>query len=72
MTRQWKSHKSYLKHFDLVLIDEVHLLNEKRGSTLEVIVSRMNCLQAELGRSKPIRFVAVSATAPNVRDIRDW
>lgn len=30
----------YLKQLKLVLIDEVHILNEKRGSCLEVIISR--------------------------------
>jgi ATP-dependent DNA helicase HFM1/MER3 len=60
----------------LVLIDEVHLLNEDRGPTLEAVVSRMKALSQEATMAdKPIesiRFVALSATIPNVRDIGDW
>jgi ATP-dependent DNA helicase HFM1/MER3 len=46
-------------------IDEVHLLNDHRGSTLEVCLTRTK-IRAES------RFVLVSATAPNVVDIANW
>lgn len=46
-------------------IDEVHLLNDNRGSTLEVCLTRTK-IRAET------RFVLVSATAPNVVDIANW
>ena len=46
-------------------IDEVHLLNDNRGSTLEVCLTRTK-IRAES------RFVLVSATAPNVVDIANW
>ena len=62
----------------LVLIDEVHLLNEaERGSALEAgVVSRIMTIgrRPEL-KDMPIsraRFVAVSATIPNVHDIAQW
>lgn len=35
-----KEEKSLVDDFKLILIDEVHILGEKRGSTLEVIVNR--------------------------------
>jgi ATP-dependent DNA helicase HFM1/MER3 len=44
----------------------VHLLAEERGATLEVIVSRMKAVNPE------IRFVAVSATVPNIEDVAVW
>ncbi|HET7325033.1 MAG TPA: DEAD/DEAH box helicase [Halococcus sp.] len=48
------------------VIDEVHLLDsEKRGSVLEVTVSRLRRL------CEP-RIVALSATMANVKDIADW
>lgn len=56
---------------------KVHLLNEeRRGPTLEAIVSRMKAVQDALkqkndGRSC-VRFVAVSATIPNINDVADW
>lgn len=45
---------------------QVHLLNESRGSTLEVVVSRMKL------RGSAVRFMVVSATVPNVVDVADW
>ncbi|WWD17037.1 hypothetical protein CI109_101474 [Kwoniella shandongensis] len=49
----------------LVMIDEVHILRENRGATLEVFVARM---RAEMR----VRFVALSATVPNIDDIARW
>jgi ATP-dependent DNA helicase HFM1/MER3 len=41
-------------------------LNESRGSTLEVVISRMKT------RGSAVRFVLVSATVPNIEDIAHW
>ena len=46
-------------------IDEVHLLNESRGAVLEAVIARMKL------RSN-VRFVAVSATFPNIKDVGRW
>lgn len=48
-------------------IDEVHLLAEERGATLEVIISRMKSFGADSGR-----IIAVSATVPNIEDVAVW
>ncbi|TFY60086.1 hypothetical protein EVJ58_g5372 [Rhodofomes roseus] len=45
---------------------KVHILNESRGSTLEVILSRMKL------RGSSVRFVVVSATVPNIEDVATW
>ena len=50
----------------MIKIDEIHILKEKRGATLEVVVSRMRSIGSE------VRFVAVSATVPNAGDICAW
>ncbi|KAF3068415.1 ATP-dependent DNA helicase MER3 [Daldinia childiae] len=50
----------------LVLIDEVHILKDVRGATLEAVVSRMKTIGAN------IRFIALSATVPNIEDIAKW
>ena len=50
----------------MMRIDEVHILKEKRGATLEAVVSRMK----SVGSS--VRFVALSATVPNLQDIAQW
>lgn len=59
----------------LVLLDEVHLLNESgRGSSLEAgCVCRIKAVAAFPEMSKAaiasVRFVAVSATIPNIADV---
>ncbi|KAI9069106.1 P-loop containing nucleoside triphosphate hydrolase protein [Trametes sanguinea] len=66
LTRNWQDHSHILSQIQLFLIDEVHLLNESRGSTLEVVVSRMKL------RGSSVRFLVVSATVPNIIDVADW
>ncbi|KAH9901512.1 P-loop containing nucleoside triphosphate hydrolase protein [Cubamyces lactineus] len=66
LTRNWQDHSHILSQIRLFLIDEVHLLNESRGSTLEVVVSRMKL------RGAGVRFLVVSATVPNIMDVADW
>ncbi|KAH9966525.1 P-loop containing nucleoside triphosphate hydrolase protein [Russula dissimulans] len=66
VTRSWSNHSQLLSQIHLFLIDEVHILNESRGSTLEVVVCRMK------SRGSAVRFVAVSATVPNIDDVAHW
>ncbi|KAJ7709458.1 hypothetical protein B0H17DRAFT_1190666 [Mycena rosella] len=66
LTRNWADHGQILSQIQLFLVDEVHILNESRGSTLEVVVSRMKT------RGSAVRFVLVSATVPNIQDIAFW
>ncbi|XP_065335350.1 probable ATP-dependent DNA helicase HFM1 isoform X2 [Cloeon dipterum] len=81
MTRRWKDNRGLVQHVRLILIDEVHLLNEeRRGPILEAVVSRMKTVQLSLELEghvqgvgpKGIRFLAVSATIPNIEDIAQW
>ncbi|KAL5355153.1 Sec63 Brl domain-containing protein [Aspergillus floccosus] len=66
MTRKWKDHARLMQLIKLFLIDEVHILNEARGATLEAVVSRMK------SSGSNVRFVALSATIPNSEDIATW
>ena len=66
MTRKWKDHEKLMKLIKLFLIDEVHILNEDRGAVLEVVVSRMKSIGTD------VRFIALSATVPNFRDVAVW
>ncbi|KAL0946540.1 hypothetical protein HGRIS_012747 [Hohenbuehelia grisea] len=66
LTRNWSQHGHILSQIKLFLVDEVHILNESRGSTLEVVISRMK------RRGTSVRFIFVSATAPNIQDIASW
>ncbi|KAA1069721.1 Sec63 [Puccinia graminis f. sp. tritici] len=66
MTRRWFEFSKLLNKIRLVCIDEVHMLNEERGSVLEVIVARMKTLGTN------IRLIALSATVPNISDVAEW
>ncbi|KAL6573750.1 Sec63 [Orobanche hederae] len=67
---------SFFSDIALVLIDEVHLLNDPRGAALEAIVSRIKMLacKPEMKSSSLalVRFLAVSATIPNINDLAEW
>ncbi|XP_075106638.1 LOW QUALITY PROTEIN: ATP-dependent DNA helicase homolog MER3-like [Nicotiana tabacum] len=67
---------SFFGDIALVLIDEVHLLNDTRGAALEAIVSRIKMLsrKPELKSSAlaNVRLIAVSATIPNIDDLAEW
>jgi replicative superfamily II helicase len=66
-TRKHESPRyGFIEAVDCVVLDEVHLLDsEKRGSVLEVTVSRLR-------RLCDPRIVALSATMPNIDDVADW
>ena len=66
MTRKWKDHAKLMCMVRLFLIDEVHILKDIRGATLEAVVSRMKSVGPH------VRFVALSATVPNSDDIATW
>ena len=66
VTRRWKDRKKTMQLVKLFLIDEVHILKEDRGSSLEAVVSRMKSVGSDL------RFIALSATVPNSDDVADW
>lgn len=58
----------HLDQIGLILIDEVHILNDQRGAVLEAIISRMRLsLQPD-----SYRIVAVSATIPNISNLATW
>ncbi|KAH9482395.1 Putative helicase mug81 [Psilocybe cubensis] len=54
----------------LLIIDEVHLLNEERGAVIETIVAR-TLRQVESSQSM-IRIVGLSATLPNYKDVAEF
>ncbi|PWA54412.1 ATP binding,ATP-dependent helicase,DNA helicase [Artemisia annua] len=66
---------SFFSDISLVLIDEVHLLSDPRGAALEAIVSRIKMIgRSPQMKSTPlahVRFLAVSATIPNIEDLAE-
>ncbi|MFH0835715.1 MAG: DEAD/DEAH box helicase [Candidatus Micrarchaeota archaeon] len=59
-------HKTaWLKDVGLVIVDEVHLLNDEgRGATLEVVLTKLKKLNAQV--------LALSATIPNSKELAEW
>lgn len=66
ITRRWHDYSKLLDYVSLLLIDEVHFLREDRGTSLEVVITRMKSLTLNL------RIIALSATVPNIVDISNW
>jgi ATP-dependent DNA helicase HFM1/MER3 len=66
ITRKWTDHAKLVQMVKLFLIDEVHMLKDTRGATLEAVVSRMKSMGTN------VRFMAISATVPNAFDIALW
>ena len=66
VTRGLKDHSKLMQLVRLFLVDEVHILKESRGATLEAVVSRVK------SSSLDARFIALSATVPNPQDIATW
>jgi len=75
ITRSWNGHKAFVQSIRLLMIDEVHLVNDgSRGATLEAVISRMKTIRSLIWPNEPnnLRFVAVSATVSNIEDIASW
>lgn len=62
-----QSDDSFLSKISCLIIDEVHLLNDARGSVLETVVARLFRLIEST--QVPRRVVAISATLPNWQDV---
>ncbi|XP_058448372.1 probable ATP-dependent DNA helicase HFM1 [Malaya genurostris] len=78
ITRRWRQNVNFVRLIKLVMIDEVHILNDPfRGPILEAVVSRMRSIHRFIDtgnaqRAEPMRIVALSATAPNAADLASW
>lgn len=69
MTRM-NNENEILENVELLIIDEVHLLNDDRGHVIENIVARQKMYTKLQG--KPKRIVALSATLPNYQDVAEF
>jgi ATP-dependent DNA helicase HFM1/MER3 len=80
LSRRWASNPHFLNSIALCCIDEIHLLNEERGAVLEGLITRLKMAQLKEAKPRPqncspiasLRFVALSATIPNAKDIARW
>lgn len=58
---------NWVKDINTVIIDEVHLLNDKsRGPNLEILITRLKELVPEA------QYIALSATINNDEELSDW
>lgn len=62
---------SYINLVKLVIIDEIHLLHDERGPVIESIVSR-SMRQTAKNNENNVRFVGLSATLPNYKDVAQF
>lgn len=70
VTRKGNGDNELVSKVQLLIIDEVHLLHEDRGSVIETLVAR-TLRQVESSQSM-IRVVGLSATLPNYVDVADF
>jgi helicase len=62
-----RNRAGWIRSITCLVIDEIHLLDsEKRGATLEILVTKMRKM------NNTLRIIGLSATAPNVDEIADW
>ncbi|WP_202319807.1 DEAD/DEAH box helicase [Archaeoglobus neptunius] len=62
-----RNRAGWIKNISCLVLDEIHLLDsEKRGATLEILVTKMRRMNRKL------RIIGLSATAPNVDEIAEW
>ncbi|KAI8064731.1 P-loop containing nucleoside triphosphate hydrolase protein [Gongronella butleri] len=66
MTRGWHDHPAIVNSIRLFMIDEVQILKQDRGASLEACVSRLQSMNTRT------RMIAVSATVPNVANVTQW
>ena len=86
LTHRWTSYAKFLDNIELIIIDEIHLLNEiNRGAILEGLITRfkitskLRLIQSKcnLNNNKEypiinLRFLGLSATIINIEDISLW
>ncbi|OAG29571.1 hypothetical protein NEDG_00704 [Nematocida displodere] len=65
-----KISSALLQQVGLVILDEVHILNDSRGPVIEGLVARLKVTTASLQRRT--RMLGISATLPNARDVADF
>lgn len=75
-SRLHRGTQSVIGHVALLGIDEVHMLGDTRGPTIEAVVARMRTIArapevAQLPLSR-LRIVALSATIPNTDTLGRW
>ena len=77
LLRRWKEHRRFFNNLGLVLIDEIHTIDdEDRGVILESLITRLKLMQKMnefSGRElQNLRVICLSATLNNIQDFGTW
>ncbi|KAI0987954.1 hypothetical protein GJ496_008006, partial [Pomphorhynchus laevis] len=70
ITRKGTADDQLIKNVKLLIIDEIHLLQDDRGPVIECIVARTLRYVEQL--QSPIRIIGLSATLPNYIDVSQF
>jgi replicative superfamily II helicase len=70
VTRKSVGDTQLVQKVKLLILDEVHLLHEERGSVIECLVART--LRMVESTQSMIRIIGLSATLPNFLDVADF
>ncbi|KAI9991581.1 hypothetical protein PInf_018028 [Phytophthora infestans] len=80
LSRRWKQRKR-IQNISLLLLDETHFLGGgEYGPTIEVVMSRMRFIAADMDKKKKaagerggrMRILALSNSIANARDVGEW
>ena len=62
-----RHHTPWIPYIKVVIIDEIHLLNDpRRGPTLEIVITLLRQL------IKNVQIIGLSATIGNPKELADW
>ena len=71
LTSNWGKRKFLFEKIKLIIFDELHLIVEKKyGSTIEVLISRINMLN-QINNSQ-IRLLGLLTSMGNGTDVAEW
>eukprot|EP01107_Rhizomastix_libera_P003769 TRINITY_DN1648_c0_g2_i1.p2 TRINITY_DN1648_c0_g2~~TRINITY_DN1648_c0_g2_i1.p2 ORF type:complete len:2183 (-),score=603.76 TRINITY_DN1648_c0_g2_i1:51-6599(-) len=81
VSRGYDKKRNPTKKVKLFIVDDLHLINEKVGPTLEFVITRMRFIASQLKEASKtsdemknanIRFVALSHSLANANDLAEW
>ena len=61
-----------LNKISLVILDDLHMMNDKRGSHIELIISKFNSLKGVNRNAYRFRVIGLSNTISNAQDLACW
>ncbi len=62
-----RNRAGWMRRVTCLVVDEIHLLDsERRGATLEILISKLRRM------NRGIRIIGLSATVPNMDEIANW